>query len=274
MLSSLLYAIISGSLNDRVPVAREQTDYKLSAFKTLPEALFIAGLTALSYWLAFLFQVSYLHFFNLPPELAEVSLQSILMLVLTLAALSIAFWTLNLVPIFLSGDPRRERFIFPVGVLPLFFVGLVHYFGFRFLYLILLVPALYVILSIILVAWLSRTRWEPFMAELRSTRPTTFMQGLSQAFGPHAYGVTAIVICLSGLACISGFGEAATQKVYFLFTDDRELAVVRIYSDRILAVPFDRGSKIFKPELIIRKIDQKDIRLTLDQHVGPLTRAK
>src|SRR6266545_3751305 len=102
---------------------------KPSVIGTLPDALFVAGLTALAYWLAFLYQVSYLHFFDLPPDLAEVSLQSILLVVLALAALSIFFWSLNLVPIFLSDDPSRQRFIFPFAVLPLLGSAWVYYFG-------------------------------------------------------------------------------------------------------------------------------------------------
>src|SRR6266545_7497534 len=102
---------------------------KPSVIGTLPKALFVAGLTALAYWLAFLYQVSYLHFFDLPPDLAEVSLQSILLVVLALAALSIFFWSLNLVPIFLSDDPSRQRFIFPFAVLPLLGSAWVYYFG-------------------------------------------------------------------------------------------------------------------------------------------------
>jgi hypothetical protein len=256
----------------------DYTESNRSFFGSLPEALFIAGLTALAYWLAFLYQVSYLHFFDLPPDLAEVSLQSILLVVLALAALSIVFWTINLVPIFFSDDPSRQRFIFSFVVLPLLFSAWVFYFGLRtkdwFLYLLFFVPAIYVSLNIILVALLVRSRWNRFVLAFRSTRPTTLMQGISQAFGPRAYRITAIVILLSALACITGFGKAATQKVYFLFPDSSEIAVIRIYSDRILAVPFDRGTKTVRPEVIIRKIDQKDIRLMLDKDVGPLTKPK
>lgn len=124
-----------GHWNLRVAMATEQqiqnvsNESKPSVIGTLPEALFVAGLTALAYWLAFLYQVSYLHFFDLPPDLAEVSLQSILLVVLALAALSIFFWSLNLVPIFLSDDPSRQRFIFPFAVLPLLGSAWVYYFG-------------------------------------------------------------------------------------------------------------------------------------------------
>ena len=127
---------------------------------TLPEALFIAGLTALAYWLAFLYQVSYLHFFNLPPDLAEVSIQSILLVVLALAALAILFWSLNLVPIFFSADQSRQRFIFPFAVLPLLGSAWMYYFGLRIndwlFHLFFFVPSIYLIVKIILVEFARR----------------------------------------------------------------------------------------------------------------------
>lgn len=248
---------------------------KRTVLGSLPEALFIAGVTALAYWLAFLYQVSYLQYFDLPPELAEVSLQSILLVVLALlVAMMGIFWSLNLLAVFLSDDPASHRHIFPFTILPLLFATWITYFGFRksdwFLYLVFSIPAVWVGLHELLL----RTRWRRFVLAFRANRPTTLMQGISEMFGPRAYGITAMVILLSALAYITGRGKAATQKAFFYFPDSPEIVAIRIYSDRILAVPFDRGSKTFRPEVIIRKIDQKDIRLTLDENVGPLTRPR
>jgi hypothetical protein len=100
------------------------------------------------------------------------------------------------------------------------------------------------------------------------------MRDILHAFGPRAYGMVAMLILFSIIVWIYGRAKAETQKEYFLLSDYPEIAVIRIYSDRILAVPFDRGNKTFRPELIIRKIDEKDIRLRLDKSVGPLTRQK
>jgi len=83
-----------------------------------------------------------------------------------------------------------------------------------------------------------------------------------------------MLILFSFFAWIYGRAKAETQIEYFLLSDSPEIAIIRIYSDRILAVPFDRKSKTFQAEVIIRKIDQKDIRLTLDKNVGPLTRRR
>jgi hypothetical protein len=75
------------------------------------------------------------------------------------------------------------------------------------------------------------------------------MSGIKKKFGPRAYALIAVVICLTGLPCILGFGHAAKQKAFFVFADDSELAVIRLYSDRILAIPVDRKQKTARPQL-------------------------
>ncbi len=106
-------------------------EVKQSIVGAFPEALVIAALSAGAYWFAFLYQVSYLHFFGLPPDLAEVSLQSILLFVLALAALLGFFWSFDPVLIFLSDDRERQRFIFPTAVLPLLGAAWIYYFHLR-----------------------------------------------------------------------------------------------------------------------------------------------
>jgi hypothetical protein len=117
-------------------------------------------------------------------------------------------------------------------------------------------------------------QWVRLAEFRRSTEPTTLMRDILQMFGPRAYGMIAMLILFSGFAWIYGLAKAETQTEYFLLNDSSEAVIIRIYSDRILAVPFDRKNKTFRPEVIIRKIDQKDIRLTLDESVGPLTRQR
>jgi hypothetical protein len=113
----------------------------------LPEALFVASLTALSYWVGFLYQASYLYFFRLPPELAEVSLQSIMVGFLAVAILFVTFSAIDVVGIFSPDDPTRQQLVFPLIFL-VWFTALAQYFEFKLIYLLLCIPLLYVILPI------------------------------------------------------------------------------------------------------------------------------
>jgi hypothetical protein len=238
-----------------------------------PEALLVAALTAAAYWLAFLYQAFYLRFFHFPPSLTEISIQSILLVMFGMAALSIIFWSVDIVGLFSADDPIRLRLLFPSIFLIWLWVW-IWYFGFKFIYLLALIPAIYVLLSEVFFAVAARGRWNRLARWERYTRPTMFMAGIMRRFGPRAYEFVAVVILLSVLACIIGFGEATTQKVFFVFTENRDVAVIQIYNDRILAVPFDRTSKTFGREAIIRKIHDVDIKLTIDKDVGPLTSHK
>jgi hypothetical protein len=237
-----------------------------SYFGSFPEALLIASLTAGAYWLAFLYELTYLSVFALPPDLVEVSLQTMLFTALALCGAWSLFWSINLGSMLWPEHPAIQKKILPSLICSFFLISWVFYFGFRTkdwsVYVILLFCA---VLGTA-VQFLPDTGPEP----------PTIIERIAGAFGPPAaFSVVtfiAFIIIASVLASISGLAKAANQKDYFLFSDYPEIAVIRIYSDRILAVPFDRGTKTIRPEVIIRKIDQKDIRLTLGKDVGPLTR--
>jgi hypothetical protein len=66
-------------------------------FLTYPDALLVAALTAAAYWLAFLYQAFYLRFFHFSPSLTEISIESILLVMFGMAALSILFWSVDIV---------------------------------------------------------------------------------------------------------------------------------------------------------------------------------
>ena len=87
-----------------------------------PDALLVAALTVAAYWLAFLYQAFYLRFFHFPPSLTEISIQSILLVMFGMAALSSLFWSVDIVAVFSADDPVRQRLAFPFILLIWFWV--------------------------------------------------------------------------------------------------------------------------------------------------------
>ena len=59
------------------------------------------------------------------------------------------------------------------------------------------------------------------------------------------------------------------QHTYFIFADKPNIAVIRLYQDMILAMPFDEKTKELDRYLIIRKIDTQPIEL-VRKKIGPL----
>jgi hypothetical protein len=249
-------------------LASSSTDTNRGFFGLLPEALLIASLTAGAYWLAFVYELAYLGVFDLPPDLVQVSLQTTLLTALALCGAWSVFWPINLGSLLWPEHPAIQRKILPSIICLFLLTWWVFNFGFRTkdwsVYLVLLICA--VIGTA--VQFLPDTGPEP------PTIIDRIAVALGRPAGLAVLGFIAFIIVASILVYIAGRAKAERQKAYFLFSDYPEIAVIRIYSDRILAVPFDRRSKTVRPEVIIRKIDQKDIRLTLDKDVGPLTTPK
>lgn len=88
---------------------------------SVPEALFIAILTAGAYWLAFRYEAGYLSGFGLPPHLVEVSLQTTLIVALALSgAIWILFLIINMILMLWPEHPAIQEKVFRVGVILLF----------------------------------------------------------------------------------------------------------------------------------------------------------
>jgi hypothetical protein len=56
---------------------------------------------------------------------------------------------------------------------------------------------------------------------------------------------------------------ATNQRGYVVFAKEPEIAVIRIYGDTIIAVPFDLKTKTIRPQIIIRKIATDELMLTV-----------
>lgn len=248
--------------------ASSSSEIRRSFLGSLPEAIFIASFTAGTYWLSFVYQVAYLSAFGLPPDLVEVSLQTTLLVTLALCGAWSVFWSINLGSMLWPKNPAIQRKILPSLISLFLLIWWLFNFGFR-----TMDWSVYVILLICAVIG-TAVQFLPGTGP----EPPTIIERIGVAFGwPAGFAVVsfiAFIIIGSVLLFILGRAKAETQKSYFLFSDYPEIAVIRIYSDRILAVPFDRKSKTIRSEVIIRKIDQKDVRLTLDKDIGPLTTPK
>ena len=94
------------------------------------------------------------------------------------------------------------------------------------------------------------------------------------AFGPAAYGLLILFVLGSSLAHTAGKAKATNKEEYFVFASDPDTAVIRMYRDKIVAVPFDRKAKTLQAQVVIRKLGTEKVVLMLDANVGPLKRRK
>ena len=97
---------------------------------------------------------------------------------------------------------------------------------------------------------------------------------IHKILGPVPFFVLFLIVVGAWIAELTGRAKAETQKDYLVFGDRLDVAVIRIYDDRILAVRVDRKTKEIQPEVIIRKIEKDNVQLIRDTNVGPLKKSK
>jgi hypothetical protein len=248
-------------------------------FNPLPEALLIAILTAGAYWLAFRYEAGYLDGFGLPPYLVEVSLQTTLVVALAISSITwILYSIINFILMYWPKHPAIQEKVFRVLFLLLVpFWHLINY-GFRAQDWVIYV-SFFIIIAVFELFWPllvyrdKSTLREKFIADEiaeSKVRERGIAGRVYAAFGPAAYGLLILFIFGGTLAHTAGRAKATTQKAFFVFADEPDIAVVRMYRDMIIAIPFDRKTKILQAQLVIRRIGTENLTLRFNADAGPL----
>jgi len=233
---------------------------------SLPTPLLIIIVTAAAYWITFRYEVGYLGAFGFSPDFVEVSFQTTLLV--AFAMYGVAGGLVWFSAIVWPDDPakRRQSFPFVFMMLGITWYGLVYEFSGEHLL---------ILLSIIAGCsmWWVLQYADEWVTRANENRPgrITVMDRLTRLYGREPIFVVAMFFALSGFAELTGRGQAETKKDYVILADLPERVVVRVYSDRILAVQFDRATKTILSNVLMRKTE-KDSFLLLEKNLGPLRR--
>jgi len=243
----------------------------------MSEATVLAIITAAAYWIAFAYETGYLAFYRVPLHLARVGLDVFLVLVVTLSGV---LWLLlalgNLLSLTWPVHPALQ--IKALRVCWMLLVPIWHLanYGFRkkdwILYIILFtIIGFFEVLWPLFVYGNKKTLREKFIADeiAEAGKPTIWLR-LHSAVGPMAYSLIIVAILGGWLSYSAGRAAAVTKKQFFLWKDRTDIAVVRIYPDLLICVPFNREDKKIKPQLILRRIADTDITELVSESIGPL----
>ena len=234
---------------------------------SLPTPLLIVIITAAAYWITFRYEVGYLGAFGFSPDFVEVSFQTTFLVAFALFGIvgGLVWFSAIVWP----DDPAKRRQSFPFVFMALGGVWYLLVYGFNTEHiwtLIGITGAVYLTCYVLEETDKLVTK----VNEQRSQR-IPIMDRLTRLYGREPVYVLFMFFSLSGIAQLTGRGQAETKKDYFILADLPERAVVRVYSDRILAVQFDRATKTIPSNVLVRKTE-KDSFLLLEKNLGPLRR--
>ena len=232
-----------------------------------------------AYWFTFRYEVGYLSHFGLPSQIVEVSLQTALLVTAgSWSGIVFFFFITNMVALRWPEHPAiQDKVVRIFGMLLLPVIYVINY-GFRTqdwpIYLSVLVFVLLFELVWPLLVFREKGSIRDRLIDDEDAEAKIRARGLfgriNTAFGPGASFALFFLIMGTLIAGAVGKIMAERQTEYLVFADAPNFAIIRIYGDTILAVPFDPVSRTVQSQLMIRKIGTEKTMLILAPKVGPL----
>ncbi|HET8761742.1 MAG TPA: hypothetical protein VFN94_11770 [Nitrospiria bacterium] len=244
----------------------------------LTEGLLIAGVPAAGYWFAFLYELGYCKYFDIPASFIEVSVSNILVAIVgLLGVLVLVNVYADLIFMVFQWLPSAIKSAVLRITIPVVFLtgyALVIRIPFRQVFLVLgliLVPILFLefILPLIVQRG-TRGYLAKLDAQNKSERERiTVMDVVASKLGRDNFLHLALIFSISFLAYFAGGYNAKVQREFIVLPGSNELVVLKTYNASFLAAKFDRPSKSVWAEYTLVPADTQVGRFSFER-VGPL----
>ncbi len=227
----------------------------------LPEAVFITAITAGSYWFAFQYERGFFEAYGLPTILLEIDSHIILKFAGAFLAITTTwFFIVNPFGSWLPRSPDLKRKVVPLIASLLFAIWYAVAFGFK--------KEDYVVYLIFGGMGLALSAIE-FLPKTPQT--ATALDGIIAKVGKNVARMVISILVLNWLALLTGMAAARNDTDFLVPADNPNSAIIRIYGDKIIAVSFDRKTKMLTGEVLMWKLDKDDVKLILEKNIGPLS---
>ena len=110
---------------------------------------------------------------------------------------------------------------------------------------------------------------EKLIADEERPSNELYVKVLNQ-LGPLHYNLLITLIILASVAFSYGKSCAGKSINYYVLADHIDIAVIKIYQDILIGIPFKSESKTFNGSFIIQKIGEKHRVELIEKNIGPL----
>jgi len=243
----------------------------------ISDSLLLGFLTGGAYWIAFRYETAYIEAFGFPIHLAEISLESTLVVLLLLSGI---FWVLfpfsNLISFFWPKHPAIQGKFFRMALLIGLPVWQLVNYGYRrndlvyYIFIITIIILLEIVWPLVVFRGKGDFK-ERFIADEvaeAGPRSRTIFGRVYTALGPMGYGFVLLFLIGGGLADSAGDAKARNEEEYLVYISDPNLAIIRLYQNRSLCVRIDREKREFVSISVRPSVDgQAELKKI---KVGPL----
>lgn len=245
----------------------------------ITDGILLAIASGAIYWITMSYEVAFLGAFGIPPDFAEVRLETILIMFLAFSGIGWLFFsTANLLAMFWPKHPTLQEKILRIVFILLYPIWNLVNFGLRqkdmaYYLLVIILLVVFELLWPMLVFHDKGSLIKRFIADEDSETPArrrTLFGRLAALTGPFAYSIIIMGVFGSGLAQTAARAKAEKQSEYLVIIDQPPIAMVRLYSDRIIGVRFDEQTKRLDGKFVLIPKDSKSNLELILKKVGPL----
>jgi len=243
----------------------------------------ISAVPLVGYGLAFLYELGYGSHFRIPGDLINVGLVQVFVAISALFAILIMLFVVsNLVYIIaanVDGVDRKDPVVRSFSrLVPLALILGAFLLLYRSYWVGWVLPlVLFVIYACLELAapLITQRRVQGYHAKLEAQEKheeaiTTLPEAIARKWGLSGARVGYYLIMFTSIAFCAGHAEAVNKEHFHVVADQKNLAIVRIYGDTVIAATYDPASKQLSGGISIQKLSP-DVPLLLKQEkVGPL----
>lgn len=255
----------------------EEKDINSNGFIT--DATILALISAALYICAYAYDAGYLSQFNVPLQLTQIKIDTLLAIIFpSFAGVALILLIANAISVLWPETPEIQFKISGILLILIFPIWNLYLYGWRKedLVIYIMIFTFLVVSDIIwplIVHKDKKTLKEKFIADVRAEQGH-YLKNLGsrivRSLGIPIYTVIFIIFFGTMLAHNAGRAKSITQDEFYIFKDTPDVAIVRVYSDLLIGVGFDKSTMMLNNKIFLKKIDSGDsIDLTLEK-IGQL----
>jgi hypothetical protein len=244
----------------------------------LTEGLVIAGVPAAGYWFAFLYELGYCKYFDIPPAFIEIGILNILVAIIGLGG---AFALIHLYadPVFVLSrrlaKPIR-RALLRISLPVVLFAGYALVVRLTFIQFILVLALFFVPLAFFefIFPLITQRNISGYLNKLDAQNRIelehdTLMDLVAMAVGRKIFLFSGFLLMVSFVSYFTGGYEAKTQRDFMVISEQPERVVLKRNSGYFVVARFEREKKSISKDFALVSTEQELFQFNYER-VGPL----
>lgn len=259
--------------------SKKIADKNKAKFNLMSESIIIGLVTVFAYLLVFVYELSYLKYFNIPSEFISVSLEKFFIVLAGIGGVvSILYIFVDLLLFF---KPKKENLVAIriyafLTLLLIFFAPYLYVNNFkinwRFFCLVILYAFFYFGFPLIHRDKKSYKEKLIEQDEIENAVPSLFERFVN-LFGKYGGIVVSGCFYLAYLAFLSGLHDAKEQKDFVVVDINNEkFAIIRVYGDSIILSQINEEKRTFGKIFYVKNKNELSETLLENKEIGKLTK--